>query len=146
MGQQPQTTIQFPIYLTKTNSRNPAQTRGEQPQQVPMSDEKKKAHPWGKIEDHRKEIEAILHEVIKENDYDSHKASEWARTAQQKIFNKMRKDHYKLVVVVEIISAGAGYTQKTQYLTSPDHDLSISVQTANEQGVRCVALVCALRY
>ena len=71
-------------------------------------------------------ISDLLQDVLGDRDYDDERAQEWTRTAQEKVYEALKKSGYKIVVMCETLSPGSGCV-KQQFALQTSEDRCLQV-------------------
>eukprot|EP00754_Rhynchopus_humris_P040822 Rhum_TRINITY_DN23997_c0_g1::Rhum_TRINITY_DN23997_c0_g1_i1::g.179088::m.179088 len=91
------------------------------------------------------QVKSILSEVVGDSEWDDAAAAEWTKVAQSRIFELMKQDGYKVVVMVEAVSKGSGCVKQMYQLISKD-DCVVQTQYTNSKGTMLYALAVATMY
>ena len=65
-------------------------------------------------------MKEILSNVIGDSDWDDVSAGAWTKKAQTEIFNLIKRDGYKIIVLCEAVSKGSGCVKQQYSLISAD--------------------------
>eukprot|EP01060_Flectonema_neradi_P017037 TRINITY_DN236_c0_g2_i1.p3 TRINITY_DN236_c0_g2~~TRINITY_DN236_c0_g2_i1.p3 ORF type:complete len:101 (+),score=24.49 TRINITY_DN236_c0_g2_i1:68-370(+) len=90
-------------------------------------------------------VEGILDEVLADNEFDDDRAQVWTKAAQQKVAESVTKDGFKVVVMCETLSPGAGCVKQQFSLQTAD-DRCFQVTRTNSKGVTMCAFIVANAY
>eukprot|EP00993_Chasmostoma_nieuportense_P006212 NODE_6830_length_496_cov_31.051491_g6664_i0.p1 GENE.NODE_6830_length_496_cov_31.051491_g6664_i0~~NODE_6830_length_496_cov_31.051491_g6664_i0.p1 ORF type:complete len:102 (-),score=35.46 NODE_6830_length_496_cov_31.051491_g6664_i0:110-415(-) len=96
-------------------------------------------------ENMRQQVERVLAGVIGESEWANESAPKWSKAALDRINPLFTMDRYKLVVLTEVLSPGAGRNLNLSQLVAGG-DCVLSVEHKNSKGVTAYALVCACKY
>eukprot|EP01059_Diplonema_ambulator_P034733 TRINITY_DN794_c0_g1_i1.p3 TRINITY_DN794_c0_g1~~TRINITY_DN794_c0_g1_i1.p3 ORF type:complete len:104 (+),score=42.92 TRINITY_DN794_c0_g1_i1:65-376(+) len=91
------------------------------------------------------QMKEILSKVVAGKGWSDTEAGSWTKEAQSEIFQMLKKDGYKIVVLCEALSKGSGCVKQQYSLISAD-DCVVQAQITNDEGVMMYALAVATKY
>ncbi|KAJ9459396.1 hypothetical protein DIPPA_28807 [Diplonema papillatum] len=95
--------------------------------------------------DMKAQMENVLERVIADKEWSNSEAGDWTKMAQADVFKLFKRDGYKIVVMCEALSKGAGCVKEQYSLVSAD-DCVVQAQVTNTNGITLSALAVACKY
>mmetsp|Transcript_162 Transcript_162/g.409 ORF Transcript_162/g.409 Transcript_162/m.409 type:complete len:106 (+) Transcript_162:76-393(+) len=104
------------------------------------------ADPVFKSEAIEAELISIAGKIIGDRDFNE--AKDLGNKVQAAITEMFegKYERYKMAILVEIVSAGAGTTHNTFRLCDPSSDLVLQVSHKNAKGIMCYMFVVMMKY